>query len=140
MEKIVKKEDGWYYGQIRTGTPELAYERFRTDYNKSQGRNSRGFLNQVGQRTEFVHWYGSVFSKQINEPDTELCDRTVKSRIIGIVCTSYCRIFDFPQDVQENIADDYLDWLMQEGNKKLRLVDRKNGLGRTSKRRNINFR
>lgn len=140
MEKIVRKDDGWYYGCTRTGTAELAYRRFREDYNKAQGKNSNGFLNQLGQRVEVVHWHGSVFSDKVPEPDSELCRRPVASRIIGIVCTSYCRIFDFPSCVPEEMVDAYTDWLMQAGNDKLKLTGRKSGLGRTNKRRNINFR
>lgn len=144
MEQIVRIGDSLYYGKILCSSPDKAYRLFREDYHKEIGKDANRRLNREGQRTDVIHWGGFTLS----EPYYRLlADKwggfpKVRSSVIGILHTSYCRTIECQEfdNVDEDCIAELLDWVLSDKSKSLVLVNRKNGLGRTNKRHNINFR
>lgn len=142
MEQITKKGSSFYYGAVKCISSDEAYRMFREDIHSSIGRDSTKRLNRLGQRTDLIHWRGFVFDRGYFSPDRYEYDTAVNSRIIGIIGSSYCRIiglWDIP-DIDDAESDYFFDWLLEDGNRALRLTNRKGGLGRNNKRHNKNYR
>ncbi|MBQ3950055.1 MAG: hypothetical protein II661_06230 [Bacteroidales bacterium] len=138
MEKIVKRDGRYYYGQRLCDNADGAYALFRADYHKELGKQVFKYLNRCGQRTERIH--GCGFYREKGLLDTERFESLprVPSYILGIVCLSYCRIFgcwDYP-DLDDEQFDRWLDWALTRGSTAFYIVGRKQKTGRTSKKFN----
>ena len=144
MEQIIRKGDGIYYGTHKCDSPDGAYRLFRDEYNAAAGKKAYHKLNRIGQRKDRIHGYGFVFSGAARPEryNKHYCKSIVRYRILGLLGIAYCRIigvWDLP-DVTEEDYDDYFDWLFSYGKDMLRLVGRKSGNGRNSKRLKKTFK
>lgn len=143
MEKITKREGCYYYGENRCQDADDAYERFRNDYHESLGKRVYRRLNRVGQRVERVHEFGFCFAGEWRTGSPDVQPRLVSTRLLGLVCGSYCRMlgeWDIPGEVRELDFEEWYDRTFSAGSKALRLVGRKAKAGRTSKLQNKRYR
>lgn len=133
-----------YYGNTVCQSPDEAYKLFREDYHKSIGRDANRKLNREGQRTDVLHWKGFTLSKPYFEYLKSKWEgfQTVRSSVIGILQTSYCRTVacEGLEKVDDSSIDECLDWVLSDCSNVLVLVNRKNGLGRTNRKNKSTFR
>lgn len=143
MEQIKRKGDVIYYGQHKCKSPDEAYVLLRDAYHAGLGKRVYHKLNRSGRR-ERIHGYGFVLRKAARKPEGIRggSGETVRYRILGILDIAYCRIVGINDmhDVSEEEFDGYLDWLFEAGKGRLRLVGRKDGVGRTDKRLKKKYR
>lgn len=146
MQEIRKDGEVYYYGDDRCNGPDDAYSRLRADYHKSLGRNVHLRLNMLGKRKERIRGIHSFLA------DRDYAKRLEKEfggsspvpyRILGLVGVSYFRIFS-GEDLQRFCDDDrfmrWVDYAFLKGSGAVRLIDRKNNSGRTSKLAHARYR
>ena len=137
MEQITRKDGVIYYGIQPCKNAEEAYEKFREEYHQSLGKRVYQRLNRLGQRVERIHLFG------VSGPGDEKLrlyfnggeGRRIDSRLLGIECGSYVRIFgiwDMPQQTEEEY-EHWIDWASCAGSGAFRLGGRNDKAGRTSK-------
>lgn len=135
MEQITRKEDGIYYGNKLCRDADEAYELFRNDYHEWLGKRAYRRLNRVGSRKERVHGFGFCFDGGIERPAFyHDVHRRVDTRLLGLVCGSYCRKlggWDIPDCVGDVEYDEWIDWALSDRSGAIRLVG-KTKVGRTS--------
>lgn len=134
MEQITKKGGDYFYGDRICPNVDDAYKLFRDDYHRLLGKRVYRRLNRIGQREERIHGFGFVFDVK-RKYDGPFHNR-VDTRLLGLVCGSYCRIlgeWDLPEGIGVDGFEDWFDWAFSAGSGALRLVGRKGGGGRTSK-------
>ncbi len=138
MEQITKREGTIYYGEQRCTDIDAAYGLYRRDYHKSVGRAAYKRLDRLGQRRERVHGYGFVFERC---PAYEGVQEKVRTRLLGLVSGSYCRIFgcwDVP--CGDEAFDDWFDFVFRKGSGLVSLVGTNEKAGRTSRRLRRRYR
>ena len=86
MEKITRRQEGFYYGETKCSCADDAYRLFREDYHRSLGKNAYGRLNRLGAREERQHGYGFIFSER-KECPISVVDK-VPVYILGIIAGS----------------------------------------------------
>jgi hypothetical protein len=142
MEQITKRDGIYYYGGRKCLGVCDAYTRFREDYHRGLGKRVHKRLDRLGWRTERVHGFGFVFAD--GRPGVPACHKgtRIPYRILGLVGLSYCRILgqsDIPC-VSDEDFERWVDWAFSRGSGALRLVGRKDGTGRTSRRLRKRYR
>lgn len=141
MEKVVRIDGRIYYGREICSDVDHAYRLLRDDYHRELGKAVYRRLNRLGRRKERVHGFGYVFEPGTSFPDFP--KRLVPARLLGIAAGAYCRSVD-GRDLPCGMGDDefwqWVDWAFRKGAGIVRLVGRKEGYGRTSKRLNKRFR
>ena len=145
MQEIRKDGEVYYYGDDRCSGPNDAYNRLRADYHKSLGRNVHLRLNVLGKRKERIRgiysfFYDSGYVRQLEEEFGG--SSPVPYRILGLVGVSYFRIFsgnDIP-DYDDEKFFRWMDYAFIKGSGAIRLIDRKNNSGRTSKLAHARYR
>lgn len=130
MAEITKDGGLYYYKSVCCGSADAAYRMFRKDYNESQGRNSAGFLQRLGQRKERVHDSGIVFTED-KDFDVFVAGK-VECYQLGLVSGSYTKIVSVPDILTEDEAYEWADVIFRKGSNLLRIVGRKQKTGRTS--------
>ena len=140
MEKITRRQEGFYYGETKCSCADDAYMLFREDYHRSLGKNAYGRLNRLGAREERQHGYGFVFSER-KECPISIADK-VPVYILGIIAGGYCRVVgidDLPQMTDEEY-EQWVDYAFSKDSGALRTVGLKYKAGRTSKILNKRYR
>ena len=141
MEQIVRKNRVYYYGEVECFNVDDAYWRWREDYHKKLGRAVYRRLGRVGTRKERVHGWGFVYDKEpvLSGVPGEL----VPTRLLGLIQGSYCRMFgawDLPGGVGDDEFDEWVEWALSERTRAVRMIGRKQKVGRTSKRLKKRYR
>ena len=143
MEQITRKEDTIYYGKIRCKDADEAYEHFREEYHDELGKRVYRRLNRVGQREERIHEFGFCFDGRHDGGRDCGTVKKVDTRLLGLVCGSYCRVvggWDYPDLYGDDEFDRWFDKAFSAESKALRLVGRNAKAGRTSKIANKRYR
>ena len=102
----------------------------RKEYNESQGRNSFGFLQRLGQRKERVHDSGIVFTE--DKDFGVFVAGKVECYQLGLVSGSYTKIVSVPDVLTEDETYEWADVIFGKGSNLLKIVGRKQKTGRTS--------
>lgn len=141
MEQITRRNGVIYYGEQQCVDIEDAYKRFRRDYHDGLGREVYKRLDRIGRREERIHGFGFIFDKSLDfGNDFSGCARVpYRMALVGMF---YCRFIGIEdiQNVPEDRYEDWFDWAFSKGSGALRLVGRKDGSGRTSKRLKTKYR
>ena len=144
MEQIRLIGDDIYYGEHKCLSADSAYRLFREDYYKAV-RNRYERLGRRRERTERIHGFGFEFDAdergRLDGVVRNYAGKRVTYRLLGLVGTAYCRILgihDIPA-IPEEMWEDYIDWLLADGNRMLRLKGRKGSGGRTDNRRKTRY-
>lgn len=125
---------------LQCSSPDEAYLLFRNKYNKALGKASYKKLGHIGQRTERITQAGIDFNEEYKEKlKEEFSDgHRIRCYIIGLIGTSYCRIFgqwgfgDQFSDYDDDRSERYLDWLLASGMDNTSLFGRRDHTGRTN--------
>lgn len=123
MEQIIKQGSEIYYGNQYCKSIDYAYKLYRRDYHQMLGKAVYQRLDRLGQRTEYLHGYGFVFSDNSLKDRFDNSKRT-KCYILCLNGLSYIRtmgIWDY-SDIREEDFDDWLDWVYTRDGKHLRTV------------------
>lgn len=122
MEQITKVDGKFYYGIKQCYNADDAYCRFRDSYHDSIGRVAFKRLSRLGSRRERVHGYGFVFRDNGGDPGRY--SGTVRVRLLGLLCGSYCRMlggWDIPGGMDDEQFEPWLDWAFSSGSGALKL-------------------
>lgn len=144
MEQITSIDGDIYYGRSRCKNADEAYRKFRSDLQLELKNRDNRRLNAFSRRKERIHGYGIDFDPGRSGDLEKLFGHLgkVRYRIIGMMGASYCRIvglWDMPR-IQEEVFEEYIDYLFDRRSHALRLVSRRDRTGRTSKLINKRYR
>lgn len=139
MEQIERRNNALWYGERRCNSADEAYRMFRDDYHRKLGRSVYLRLDRLGQRRERLHSFGFVFEK---EPEIPYCAGEFRCRLLGMLDIGYVRtigMWDYGK-VDDDVFEDWLDWLFSRGNRHLHTDGIRDRVGRTSRRLKTRYR
>lgn len=134
MEQINIRNGEYYYGEEKCSDANDLYCRFRTDYHRELGRVASKRLDKP-VREERIHGFGFCFDRPVRTEPRWLKYKKVKYRLLGLIGTSYYRIFgiwDCPE-VTDDEYEDWFDWAFSQNSKAITLVGKNERYGRTGK-------
>lgn len=144
MEKIERIDGNIYYGDKLCSSVDAAYVLFRDDYNKSVGKRAYERLSRLGSRTERIHGQGFDFTNEYSEYLAEQFKGygRVECIIMGMVGIAYCNMIstEAAYDLEEDAFWKWVDWVFDKRSHALKMIRRRDGAGRTSKRLKRRYR
>lgn len=140
MEKIIKRDGIYYYGERRCSGADDVYRHFRDGYHASLGRAAYRRLGRLGSRTERVHEFGFVLDGPSSAVDTDGYGK-LRLTLLGLVCGSYCWIAsEIPQEMTEAEQMSWIEWALTKGSGGVWKTGKAKGSGRKDRRINKRYR